>query len=304
MSNKKGFTLVEILIAILIVTLSSAALAVSVSSASEINETGIIRDENYSSDLVSAQSQAEGTGREGSVSIDGRDQDVNFYGDGELATAGGDSISSPAPSDFPVPTAIPTAAPTPPPTPEPTPTPIPIVTEDPYQEPDINSGFIHTTDGLMEYHLLGMLYQASRDFHEGDVVKYYTYEYVWHGLRRERVYTTYYCVITKDLTLKRIDDDMSQVVLRVVQPEDVYDYAGTSKGSLYVTVIPAANINDEMYTINDDYKRGSDTFPKYTLIKYNGKYYMSTQTITQSPNTEPGSYNGWLLIDSKAVTEN
>lgn len=90
--NRKGFTLVEVLVAILIISVASAALAASVNSASNMNATGLKIDSDYKHDLSDANNQTSGTGSEGNVSFgDNEDYSHNVYvfGDGDLSTASG-----------------------------------------------------------------------------------------------------------------------------------------------------------------------------------------------------------------------
>lgn len=95
-NNRKGFTLVEVLVAILIISVASAALAASVNSASDMNATGLKIDSEYKENLAEANGITENVGS-GQVSFsesgDAENADsthsVAVFGSGDLSTASG-----------------------------------------------------------------------------------------------------------------------------------------------------------------------------------------------------------------------
>ena len=80
----------EVLVAILIVSIASAALAASVGSATSMNATGIKIDNEYKEDLYNANNQVGGTDGVVSFSDDDSVHAVTVFGSGDLSTASGD----------------------------------------------------------------------------------------------------------------------------------------------------------------------------------------------------------------------
>lgn len=85
--NARGFTLVEVLIAVLLISIATAALAASISSASRINATAIKSDKAFQSNLVAVQSH-KGTESKGTLSFgDGSSCNVTYYQSGSADEA-------------------------------------------------------------------------------------------------------------------------------------------------------------------------------------------------------------------------
>ena len=102
--NKKGFTLIEVLVAVLILTVTSAALATTVTSATEMNKAGIEIDDSYKQGMQSAQEHDEEKAQPGQITMTDDSgelysHDVNIYGEGQLqaASGGADGHSNPSP---------------------------------------------------------------------------------------------------------------------------------------------------------------------------------------------------------------
>ena len=95
--SRRGETIAEVLVAVLLIMIASAAFAAMVSSASTVNATAEAQDEKLYTAFSAAELQADETGTAGTVTVTGVEPfDVYYYSDSDgnlysyaLKTGGG-----------------------------------------------------------------------------------------------------------------------------------------------------------------------------------------------------------------------
>lgn len=294
--KNRGFTLTEVLVAILIVSVASAALAASVSSASNINGKSLASDIKYAEDLEQANSQNPSYSAGSSVNMtDGESSyshDVTVYGEGDLSSAnseivrptGGDNIGGDV-------------------------QPFPIIDDDDKKEeepgtdddtpstggdtlgtsedapedgadagykrvdaPEGSKARLHDTSGLFRYRWYAGRWLMDRDAEAGEVV-------VIGG----RVF-----LITKDVKRSDLSNAIwyNYSVNTISKSDFVY-------GTYYTWTAYLSDITSKLNSIvvKDEITAG---YNKGTLIYYNGQYYYATARTSKTDI--PGTSTKWLKI--------
>lgn len=284
-----GESIVESLIAVLLVGLSSAMLVNSVQSSVNINSAGIKADKDYTNSLASAFSKQESAGS-GSVYIDGeKAADVTFFGSGDLVSFYGTGSAlpvdpySPSSPGTDKPTVNPDSYPTPLPTPEPTEDPdVPLDKWEALKEtPDLYKNGKSTTFFRKKTY--------GRDFKPGDVIiDGSTCYLVVRSFTRQDVCDSYSWLSSIKYAFHYHTPEYQYVT-----SDAVIDSTKLKNGYI---IKATAYFSEKQYADNKSNKTKSYT--SGNVIMYKGNYYVATQSIKYNSTVLPtDSGSGWLKLN-------
>lgn len=281
--KNRGFTLTEVLVAILIISVASAALAASVSSAAKINSENLKNDINYIGDLKEANEQNPSSSSGSSVSIsDGSvsyTHDVYVYGEGDLSTANSDVVhpekggetdegSHPVQyededddeeeEDVPVPEDDPAGS---------------------VEKPDGRKARLHGSNDLFRYTAIAISknhhYVMNRNAQPGDLI----------------IVDGRYFLVIKELSRNTLDNSLwYNYGINNISKRDIRVYYDNySSSRTYLVEISSARLNATV--VSDEIATG---YSKNTLLFYKGKYYYSIDETTV--DDKPGESSKWVEI--------
>lgn len=297
LQSNKGFTLAEILVAVLVISIASAALAVSVSSAGKINKGNLQIDSSYVNDLQKANAQQGGSSSSVKIQdgVSSITQDIKVYGDGSLSTAHG--VAVPRPTGTTVINVEPESATEEEDIPElkeeeeeidPDPQEEdPPVDPDPEEpvKPDYGEKIpvsYKETVGIFEFKRRGFLtfgnscWMLKTDLQPGTLIE--------SGGR--------YFLVLKPLTKQFLNSMIwDNIGANNLSKRDVLDYYSTYDYNRALSNRSITEISNNIYKVNE-YKFG---YPKNTVISYQGVCYFSISDTTAEDI--PGTSSKWIKIN-------